>query len=130
DYPVYIIHLQKDMLDRGDRELAAATLVHELSHNLYEPTLEGAMRTFHLELAELLADHPRIAARRGAATNAAAARAQHVVPRARPRHGRGRTACCRPTGRSVPTRRRETGRRGLIGGRSVAVAPRAKAGLR
>jgi len=78
-FPVYIIHLQKAMLDGGERELAAATLVHELSHNLYEPTLEGAMRSFHVELAERLADHPRIAARRSGAHDAAAARAQHVT---------------------------------------------------
>jgi hypothetical protein len=74
----YVIHLSKDLLESGDIELAAASMVHELSHTLYPGVAKGATANFEAGLAELLADHPDFVAMRSAAPDAAAARQIHV----------------------------------------------------
>jgi hypothetical protein len=77
---VWVIHISKDLLESGDqgRDLATASIVHELSHTLGGNVLEPAMQLFERQLADLLVDHPRIAALRNSATDAAAARLEHL----------------------------------------------------
>ncbi len=75
----FIIHISKDRLDAGQVEESAATLVHELSHTLYEPTVvERSLRSFTNDLAKLLADHPQIVALRQGAKPASDARQIHA----------------------------------------------------
>jgi hypothetical protein len=76
---IYIIHISRDLLNSGQTELVTANLIHELTHTAHEPNVVGrAMESFNRDLAELLADHPQIAALRSSATDAAAARSTHV----------------------------------------------------
>ncbi|MEM9006463.1 MAG: DUF4157 domain-containing protein [Cyanobacteria bacterium P01_F01_bin.86] len=78
-YPVYVIHISRSLLNSGQREEAAATLVHELSHTIYEPsTLGVALRPFLQDLATLLVEHPQIAALRSGAADAEQARQQQI----------------------------------------------------
>jgi hypothetical protein len=78
-HKVHIIHVSRSLLEQGEIELATAILVHELSHTVYDFNVTGgALRSFQHELAGLIADHPRIAALRSGATDASAARDQHV----------------------------------------------------
>ena len=74
----FVIHLSKDLLEGGDIELAAASMVHELSHTLDQGVARGAMSGFEVALADLLAGHPDFVALRAAAPDAAAARQAHV----------------------------------------------------
>ncbi len=77
---VWVIHISKDLLELGDkgRDLATASIVHELSHTLGGDVLEPAMQPLERQLADLLVDHPRIAALRSGAGDAAAARLEHL----------------------------------------------------
>jgi hypothetical protein len=75
----YIIHISKDVLEAGDVDGAATTLIHELSHGLFSPaTLGEAMRPFLNQLAGLIADHPDVIALRASAGDQAEARARQV----------------------------------------------------
>jgi len=77
--PVFVIHIDKDKLEAGQIEESVAILIHELSHTLYEPQLiQRSLKSFTNSLAELLADHPTIAAMRQGAQDAAAARQIHI----------------------------------------------------
>lgn len=77
--PVFIIHISKDRLDAGQLKESVATLIHELSHTLYEPSIiQSSLRSFTNSLSELLADHPAIAALRQGAQDPAAAQQIHV----------------------------------------------------
>ncbi|MCF6407758.1 DUF4157 domain-containing protein [Chitinophaga filiformis] len=69
--PLHIIHMKKDMFDKGEFEWAAASLVHELSHTIFENITGRAMEGFHKELAQLIADDPQIVALRGSSATAA-----------------------------------------------------------
>lgn len=76
---IYIIHISKDRLETGDVAGSVATLIHELSHTVYQPTvLARSLQSFQTVLAELLADHPQISALRQGAPDAAAARETHI----------------------------------------------------
>jgi hypothetical protein len=75
---VWVIHMSKDLLETGATELAAASIVHELSHTLGVNVLERSMKPLESNLAELLADHPNIEALRRGAPNPATARVEQV----------------------------------------------------
>lgn len=75
---VYVIHLTRALFDEGQTEMAAALMIHELSHTLGGSVLRRAMDPFQGQLAGLLADHPQVAALRSGASDAAAARETHV----------------------------------------------------
>jgi hypothetical protein len=75
----FVIHISKDRLEAGQVDESVATLVHELSHTLYEPSItQRSLRPFTNSLAELLADHSQIAAQRQGAADATQARQLHV----------------------------------------------------
>lgn len=77
--PVFIIHVSKDRLEAGQIDESVATLIHELGHTLYEPTLVSrSMKAFTNNLAELLADHSKIVAMRQGAPDPAEARQTHI----------------------------------------------------
>jgi hypothetical protein len=75
---VFVIHVSKDLLESGQTEMVAANIVHELSHSTYENRVGRAMQAFETDLAELIADHPRVVSLRSGAADAAAARSTHV----------------------------------------------------
>ena len=74
----FIIHISKDRLNGGEVDASAATLIHELSHTLYDPNItDRTMGPFLRQLSGLLAAHPRIAAMRQGAPDPEQARAVH-----------------------------------------------------
>lgn len=75
---VYIIHISRDMLNGGQVDLVVSNLIHELTHTAEHNIVGRAMRSFHRDLAELLANHPEVEALRASATDTTAARDRHV----------------------------------------------------
>ena len=67
--PAFIIHISAEALNAGDVESVAATLVHELSHTVFEPSVVGrSLAPLVAGLSDLIVEHPRLhALRRGAA---------------------------------------------------------------
>ena len=77
--PAFIIHINKDTLEAGQTDAVVATLVHELSHTTFEPSItERALKPFLQQLASLLADHPDVRALRTNATDQNEAREDQV----------------------------------------------------
>src|SRR5262249_39025087 len=77
--PAFIIHISKDALEAKNVDASVATLIHELSHTLFEPeTIHESLRPFLGSWSELLADHPQVAALRKGASDPAAARQTHI----------------------------------------------------
>ncbi|WP_462254719.1 eCIS core domain-containing protein [Ferruginibacter sp.] len=69
---VVIVHLSSIPLENNFPEMSASTIVHELSHAVYEPSvLEKALSSFRISIADLLMEHPDIIALRKNAVNAA-----------------------------------------------------------
>jgi hypothetical protein len=76
---IFVIHVSKDLLELSQTEMVAANIVHELSHSAYGANQVGsAMQAFETDLAGLIVDHPRVAALRTGAADAAAARSTHL----------------------------------------------------
>jgi hypothetical protein len=77
----FIVHLSKDALNAGEVDSSAATLVHELSHTIYEPAVvQRSLAPLLGTLSELVADHPRIRRLRRRARDQAQARATQIGP--------------------------------------------------
>ena len=77
--PVFVIHISKNRLEASQVDESVATLIHEFGHTLHEPNLVSrSLKPFTNSLAELLADHPKIAAMRQGAKDAAEARQTHI----------------------------------------------------
>jgi Domain of unknown function (DUF4157) len=69
---VIIVHLSSIPLENNFPEMSASTIIHELSHVIYEPSvLEKALSSFRISIADLLLEHPDILALRKKAVNAA-----------------------------------------------------------
>ena len=69
---VIIVHLSSIPLENNFPEMSASTIVHELSHAVYEPSvLEKALSSFRVSIADLLLEHPDIVSLRKKAANAA-----------------------------------------------------------
>lgn len=76
--PAFIIHISQEALNAGEVDSVAATLVHELSHTVFDPSVIGrSLNSLLGSLSELIVEHPRLRAlRRGAADRAEARAAQ------------------------------------------------------
>lgn len=74
----YAIHMSIELIRLGDAGRVAATIVHELSHQLDEKASSPAMQPFLGELATLIAGHPDIVALRAGATDPAEAEARQL----------------------------------------------------
>jgi hypothetical protein len=76
--PAFIIHISEEALNAGEVESVAATLVHELSHTVFEPSVVGrSLAPLVAGLSDLIVEHPRLQAlRRGAADPSEARAAQ------------------------------------------------------
>lgn len=69
---VIIIHLSKTPLENDFPEMAASTIVHELSHVIYEPNvLQKALSSFSTSVVDLLLEYPSILDERAKAANPA-----------------------------------------------------------
>jgi len=69
---VIIVHLSKTPLENDFPEMAASTIVHELSHVIYEPSvLQKTLSSFSISIVDLLLEHPDIVADRAKAANPA-----------------------------------------------------------
>ncbi len=74
---VIIVHISQIHLNNNFPELSASTIVHELSHVIYDPSvLERALAPFKNSIAALLVDHPQIIATRKGAKDPVAAKEQ------------------------------------------------------
>ncbi len=69
----YAIHMSIELLRIGDARRVAATMVHELSHQVDRPVGSPAFRPLLGELAALIASHPDIVALRAGAPDPALA---------------------------------------------------------
>ena len=74
----HAIHMSIELLKLGNASRVAATIVHELSHQLDEKASAPAMQPFLGELATLIASHPDIVALRAGAANPADAEARQL----------------------------------------------------
>jgi hypothetical protein len=76
--PAFIIHISQEALNAGEVDSVAATLVHELSHTVFDPSvIARSLNPLLGSLSELIVEHPRLQAlRRGAADPAEARAAQ------------------------------------------------------
>jgi hypothetical protein len=76
--PAFIIHISAEALNAGEVESVVATLVHELSHTVFEPSVVGrSLAPLVGGLGEHIVEHPRLQAlRRGAADPGEARAAQ------------------------------------------------------
>ena len=74
---VIIVHLSSAPLENNFPEISASTIVHELSHVVYEPSvLQMALSSFRNSIVDLLLEHPDIIAQRQKAVNAAKVKEQ------------------------------------------------------
>jgi hypothetical protein len=76
---VAVVHLDAERLENGDAQRSAATVIHELSHVIYDPSVtDRALAPLRAELSGLIADHPRLQAIRAGAADPAAERDRQV----------------------------------------------------
>jgi hypothetical protein len=77
--PAFIIHISQEALNAGEVDSVAATLVHELSHTVFDPSVIGrSLNPLLGSLSELIVEHPRLQALRRGAADPAEARAAQV----------------------------------------------------
>ena len=77
--PAFIIHISQEALNAGEVDSVAATLVHELSHTVFDPSIIGrSLNPLLGSLSELIVEHPRLKALRSGAADPAEARAAQV----------------------------------------------------
>jgi hypothetical protein len=77
--PAFIIHISQEALNAGEVDSVAATLVHELSHTVFDPSVIGrSLNPLLGRLSELIVEHPRLQALRRGAAEPAEARAAQV----------------------------------------------------
>jgi hypothetical protein len=77
--PAFIIHVSAEALNAGEIESVAATLVHELSHTVFDPSLVGrSLAGLVGRLSELIVEHPRLQALRHGAADPGEARAAQL----------------------------------------------------
>jgi uncharacterized protein DUF4157 len=74
----YAIHMSIELMKIGNPNRVAATIVHELSHQIDAPSSTPALQPFLGELATLIASHPDIVALRAGAPDAAEAEARQL----------------------------------------------------
>lgn len=70
----FLIHINKDNLEKGLLDEAVAGLIHELSHTLHTNETQNLLKPLQGNLAEILVDEPSIKATRAAAPDQAVAR--------------------------------------------------------
>jgi hypothetical protein len=77
--PAFIIHISQEALSAGEVDSVAATLVHELSHTVFDPSvIARSLNPLLGSLSELIVEHPRLQALRRGAADPAEARAAQV----------------------------------------------------
>jgi hypothetical protein len=59
--PAFIIHISQEALSAGEVDSVAATLVHELSHTVFDPSvIARSLNPLLGSLSELIVEHPRL----------------------------------------------------------------------
>jgi len=77
--PAFIIHISQEALNAGEVDSVAATLVHELSHTVFDPSvIARSLNPLLGTLSELIVEHPRLKTLRSGAADPAEARAAQV----------------------------------------------------
>jgi len=77
--PAFVIHISQEALNAGEVDSVAATLVHELSHTVFEPSVVGrSLAPLVTGLSDLIVEHPRLQALRHGAADPGEARAAQL----------------------------------------------------